>query len=270
MTKPRLLIVEDDPDISEMLQIYFGTHGYEASIAEDGETAIKFCRANLPNLVLLDINLPDMDGYAVCHQLRQSPRTRHLPIIFGTQRNRKEDKIKGLAAGADDFVAKPFDLEELFLRVQNTISRAARNDLTDPRSGLPSTELSRQEVTRAELDPALAIIRLKMANLEPYQDIFGALALNEVMRSVGLLLAELLDELGRHNDFLGQFGDDTFVIISPVAYKPDIIQQAKTRFRLAIPSFYSFGETQNNGNILTMTASGTQHSLPMLGLKEIE
>lgn len=138
MAKPRLLIVEDDPDVSEMLQMYFGTHGYEASLAEDGETAIKFCRANLPNRVLLDINLPD----------------------------------------------------------------------------------------------------------------------------VGLLLAELLNDLGRHNDFLGQFGDGTFVIISPLAHKPDIIQQAKTRFRLAIPSFYSFGETQNNGNILTMTASGAQHSLP--------
>jgi PleD family two-component response regulator len=270
VAKPRLLIVEDDPDIGEMLQIYFGSHGYEASVAEDGETAIKFCRANLPNLVLLDINLPDMDGYAVCHQLRQSPRTRHLPIIFGTQRNRKEDKIKGLAAGADDFVAKPFDLEELFLRVQNTISRAARNDLTDPRSGLPSTELSRQEIARAEVDPSLAITRFKLANLGPYQDIFGALALNEVMRSVGLLLAELLDDLGRHDDFLGQLGDESFVIISPTANKPEIIKQAKTRFRLAIPSFYSFGEAQGDGSILTLTASGTQHSLPMLGLKEIE
>jgi DNA-binding response OmpR family regulator len=270
VAKPRILIVEDDPDISEMLQIYFGSHGYEASVAEDGETAIRFCRANLPNLVLLDINLPDMDGYAVCHQLRQSPRTRHLPIIFGTQRNRKDDKIKGLAAGADDFVAKPFDLEELFLRVQNTISRAARNDLTDPRSGLPSTDLSRQEIAQAELDPSLAIIRLKLANLEPYQDIFGAIALNEVMRSVGLLLAELLDDLNRQDDFLGQLGDEAFVIISPLTNKPEIVKQAKTRFRLAIPSFYSFGEAQGDDRILTLTASGTQHSLPMLGLKEIE
>jgi DNA-binding response OmpR family regulator len=270
VTKPRILIVEDDPDIGEMLQTYFGTHGYEASIAEDGGTAIKFCRANLPNLVLLDINLPDMDGYAVCRQLRQSPRTRHLPIIFGTQRNRKDDRVQGLKLGADDFITKPFDMEELFLRVQNTIGRAARSDLTDPRSGLPGSQLTRQEIMRAEADRAVAVMRFKVANLEPYQDIYGALALNELMRSVSLLLTELLDELGRHDDFLGQLGDDTFVIISPIANKLEIVHQAKMRFRLAIPSFYSFGETQSDGNILTMTASGTQHSLPMLSLKDIE
>ena len=270
MTKPRLLIVEDDIDIGEMLKIYFETHGFEASIAEDGETAIKFCRANLPNLVLLDVNLPDMDGYAVCRQLRQSPRTRHLPIIFGTQRNRKDDRVQGLKLGADDFITKPFDMEELFLRVQNTIGRAARSDLTDPRSGLPGTELSRQEVLRAESESSLAVIRFKLANLEPYHDIYGALASNEVLHSTSLLLAEILDEQGFRDDFLGQMGDDAFVIITAAQHKTEIINQAQIRFRLAIPSFYSFGEAQKDGSITALTSNGTQHSMPMLRLKEVE
>ncbi|HRF96559.1 MAG TPA: response regulator, partial [Aggregatilineales bacterium] len=118
MSKGRILVVEDDFDISNMLRIYFTGQGYEVQVAPRGSDALAMTRKQLPELIMLDIMLPDMNGYDVCKELRTTARTRHVPIIFLTQKDERSDKIIGLEMGADDYVTKPFDIEELKLRVQ--------------------------------------------------------------------------------------------------------------------------------------------------------
>jgi DNA-binding response OmpR family regulator len=113
MSKGRILVVEDDPDISQMLRLYFDSQGYEALTVMRGKDALDVCRKKQPNVVVLDIMLPDMDGYDVCRELRGSLRTSHIPIIFLTQKDERSDKIAGLELGADDYITKPFDIEEL-------------------------------------------------------------------------------------------------------------------------------------------------------------
>ena len=132
MGKARLLIVEDDIDISNMLRIYFGGHKYEVDTALRGSDALDKTRSNLPNLIVLDIMLPDIDGFEVCRILRTNTRTSHVPIIFLTQKDERSDKLQGLELGADDYITKPFDIEELKLRVQRAIARAEQQSLTDP------------------------------------------------------------------------------------------------------------------------------------------
>jgi DNA-binding response OmpR family regulator len=141
MGKARLLIVEDDSDISNMLQIYFTGQGYEVDVAPRGSAALEKTRINLPHLIVLDIMLPDIDGFEVCRILRTNTRTSHVPIIFLTQKDERSDKLAGLELGADDYITKPFDIEELKLRIQRAISRAEQQSLTDPRSGLPAGRL---------------------------------------------------------------------------------------------------------------------------------
>ena len=99
------------------------------------------CRRSLPNVIVLDIQLPDIDGYQVCRQLRGNLRTSHIPILFLTQRDERSDKIAGLQLGADDYITKPFDIEELKLRIQNAIGRAQWENLTSPTTGLPSGKI---------------------------------------------------------------------------------------------------------------------------------
>lgn len=118
MAKGRILIVEDNVDIAQILKICFVGIGYDVDIAHRGSEAFELTRQRLPHLVILDIMLPDMDGYAVCKALRTTVRTRHIPIIFLTQKDGRSDKISGLELGADDFITKPFDIEELKLRVK--------------------------------------------------------------------------------------------------------------------------------------------------------
>ncbi len=126
MSKARLLIVEDDFDISNMLRIYFSGQEYDVDIAPRGSDALEKTRQQLPHLIVLDIMLPDIDGYEVCRRLRTQTRTRHIPVIFLTQKDERSDKLQGLELGADDYITKPFDIEELKLRVQNAIARAER------------------------------------------------------------------------------------------------------------------------------------------------
>src|SRR5690242_461196 len=132
MSKGRILVVEDDFDISNMLRIYFTGQGYEVQVAPRGGDALSITRKQLPNLIMLDIMLPDMNGYDVCRELRTTTRTSHIPIIFLTQKDERSDKIAGLELGADDYVTKPFDIEELKLRVKNAIEGAARINSLHP------------------------------------------------------------------------------------------------------------------------------------------
>jgi DNA-binding response OmpR family regulator len=138
MGKGRILVVEDDFDISNMLRIYFTGQGYDVQVAPRGGDALTLTRKQLPQLIVLDIMLPDMNGYDVCRELRTTTRTSHIPIIFLTQKDERSDKIIGLGLGADDYITKPFDIEELKLRVRNQIERAERDNYTDPNSGRPA------------------------------------------------------------------------------------------------------------------------------------
>ena len=141
MSKGRILVVEDDLDIARMLRLYFDSQGYEVLTVIRGNDALEVCRKKQPNVVVLDIMLPDMDGYDVCRHLRGNLRTSHIPIIFLTQKDERSDKIAGLELGADDYITKPFDIEELKLRVQGAMRRAEATSLTDPTTALPSARL---------------------------------------------------------------------------------------------------------------------------------
>ena len=107
MSKGRILVIEDDFDIANMLRIYFAGMMFETHVAQRGSDGLALARRQLPDVIILDIVLPDMDGYAVCRELRTATRTSHVPIIFLTQKDERSYRIGGLELGADDYVTKP-------------------------------------------------------------------------------------------------------------------------------------------------------------------
>ena len=117
----KILIVEDDFDISNMLRIFFTGQGYEVDVAARGADGLEKCRLMRPDLLILDIMLPDMNGYEICRRMRSSPNLNHIPILFLTQKDERSDKIKGLELGADDYITKPFDIEELSFKIKSMI-----------------------------------------------------------------------------------------------------------------------------------------------------
>src|SRR5512140_2918061 len=135
----KILVVEDESLTQDMLRRFFEIVGYEVLKATNGVDAVKQAVDGQPNLIILDINLPDINGYEVCRRLRAEDRTRRIPIIFLTEKDDRRDKLTGLELGADDFLTKPFDIEELRLRVHNIIQRMGGTALVDARTSLPST-----------------------------------------------------------------------------------------------------------------------------------
>jgi two-component system phosphate regulon response regulator PhoB len=120
-----ILIVEDEKDLSDLLQFNMRQAGYETSVASSGSAALAATAGVLPDLVLLDLMLPDLPGTEVCRRLKSTPRTQAVPVIMVTARGEEVDRVVGFELGADDFVTKPFSMRELLLRVRAVLRRGA-------------------------------------------------------------------------------------------------------------------------------------------------
>ena len=120
MEKTRILLVDDDPNIRQLVNLYLEKEGFEVEMADRGDAALKAFQASPPDLMLLDVMLPGMDGWQV---LREARRTSNAPIIMLTAKDETFDKVLGLELGADDYVAKPFDMKELVARIKAVLRR---------------------------------------------------------------------------------------------------------------------------------------------------
>ena len=265
MGKSRLLVVEDDADIANMLKIYFGGMDYEVDIAPRGGLALEKTRTVLPHLIVLDIMLPDIDGYEVCRTLRTNTRTSHIPVIFLTQKDERSDKLQGLELGADDYITKPFDIEELKLRVQGAIRRSERESLTDPRSGLPAGRLIEEQLRRIIRQEDWALLDLRVNHFEPFRDVYGFVAGDDVLRFTAMLLSEVVDDLGSSSDFIGHAGGDNFIIITKYESVNAIRERVKTRFAAEVQTHYNFMDRQQ-GYIQVPKAEGGVAQVPFMTL----
>ncbi len=265
MSKPRLLVVEDDFDIANMLKIYFSSQGYEVDLAPRGELALEKTRQHMPHLIVLDIMLPDIDGYEVCRRLRTSLRTAHIPIIFLTQKDERSDRLQGLELGADDYITKPFDIEELRLRVQNAIARSERERLTDPRSGLPAGRLIEDQLRRIIRTTGWALMDIRINYFDAFRDAYGFVAANDVLRFMAMLLNEVVDELGTSEDFIGHPGDENFIVITGEEAAPAIKARLKERFAEEILSHYNFLDRER-GYIVLADEQGEEIQVPLMSL----
>src|SRR5258708_28782549 len=166
MSKKRLLIIEDDADVAEMLVVYFTAQGYDVLNAMSGNEGVAMARAKFPNMILLDIMLPDMDGFDVAKVLRTTTLTKYIPITFLTQRDARADKVAGLELGADDYVTKPFDVEELRLRIMGSLRRSSRESLQDPRTGLPTTAMIEETHEKLATRPGLNQLNMQLIGFQ--------------------------------------------------------------------------------------------------------
>ncbi len=266
MSKGRILVVEDDFDISNMLRIYFNGQGYEVQVAPRGAEALAATRKQLPKLIVLDIMLPDMNGYDVCRELRTTTRTSHIPIIFLTQKDERSDRIAGLELGADDYITKPFDIEELKLRVQNAIAAADRQNQIDPRSNLPTGRLIEEHLRSLMHEPQdWAYMDIKINTFDAFTEVYGFVAGDEVIRFMALLIGEVIDEVGTPNDYVGHPGRDNFVVITHADNHTKLKKRLIERFDEEVKQHYSFIDRERE-YILAPTADGGERQTPLMTL----
>jgi two-component system, OmpR family, response regulator len=130
---PQVLVVDDEPNIRELVQVALKFHGCSVTTAATGRDTLRYAEANRPDLIVLDVMLPDMDGFEVCRRLRAAGN--EVPVIFLTARDTSSDTVTGLALGGDDYVTKPFSVEALVARVRAVLRRASRTAPSDGQDG---------------------------------------------------------------------------------------------------------------------------------------
>lgn len=214
MKHARILVIEDDSDTADMLKIFFSSQGASVAVASTGEKALSAVKEQQPDLILLDILLPDMDGYAICQKLRSAPNSRHIPILFLTQKNSRSDILSGLEIGADDYLTKPFDLEELKLRVRNSLRRSRTYRQIDARTSLPTGDLIRTTLSRLLEGNDWAVLLIHISGFEKYRSTGQLLQQDEILGRTAAWLESILGEIDEDNPFVGYLSGGDFLIIT--------------------------------------------------------
>ncbi len=214
--RPRMMVVEDDRDTAEMLAAYFEAQGYDVTPVAWGADAVRQAQEGaVPDLILLDIRLPDMDGFEVCKRLRSHRRTQYVPIIFLTEKRERGDRLSGLELGAVDYITKPFDVQDLRLRVRNILRRSKYQTLVHPVTGLPNQELVDERLNVLLNQHNWALLTIQAGGLDAFADRYGFVARDDALRALALLMNNSVNEGQSDPDksFVGQFNDNSFIII---------------------------------------------------------
>jgi DNA-binding response OmpR family regulator len=237
--KSKILIVEDDLDVADMLNAYFRVQGYEVFTVNWGEDGVRAAVTARPDLIILDIRLPDIDGYEVARRLRSDRKTSSIPIIFLTEKRDRSDRLHGLELGADDYITKPFDVQELRLRVRNSLRRTQQDTLTNPVTGLPEGELVDETLSKSiSAAGKVGLVAVALDNLNIFRDHYGFVASDDVMRAVGLMLQNALREAGGEEDFLGHLSTTDFVLVLHSDTLSAIEERVRTRLEQSLDYFY--------------------------------
>ena len=238
MTDPKILIIEDDLEVAELLNAGFRGQGYEVFTVNWGRDGVRSALTVHPDIVILDIRLPDIDGFEVASQFRADRRTQDTPIIFLTEKHDRADRLRGLELGADDYIIKPFDMQELQLRVRNTLQRMHRGALTHPVSGLPVGELLDEHLSEYMHKGNYSVLLIALVHLDGFRESYGFVAADDVLRAMGVMITNTLRETGRVDDFLGHLGPAEFVLVVPSGSLPGLKDRLLTRLDRSLDYFY--------------------------------
>jgi DNA-binding response OmpR family regulator len=246
--KQKILIVEDDLDVADMLNAYFRVQGYEIFTVNWGEDGVRACQSSRPDIVILDIRLPDIDGYEVARRLRSNRRTADIPIIFLTEKRDRSERLQGLELGADDYITKPFDVQELRLRIRNALRRAEQDTLTNPVTGLPDGTLVDERISECLHRFTWIMLIVSLENLEIFREAYGFVASDDVLRAVSLMVHNVIKELGGKDDFLGHLGPTDFVLITGQEQATNLQERIRSRLEQSLDYFYPIKDREKPGS----------------------
>jgi diguanylate cyclase (GGDEF)-like protein len=262
----KLLIVDDEPQVRLLLRTALGKT-YEVAEADCGEEALRLARTGDFRLVLLDLMMPGMSGHEVCMKLRRNPLTCHMTVVMLTARDREEDVVSGLQAGADDYIVKPFKVSELKARIESHLRRQWRELQASPLTGLPGN-MQIEQVIRANLKSraSFAVCYADLNNFKVFNDQYGFTAGDAVLAYTAELLTAVVAEVGdADQDFFGPVGGDDFVIITTPERAEAICETVVSRFDAEIDRYHSDEDRERRG-LFAKDQQGNQIFVPLMGI----
>jgi len=236
-----VLLIEDNSTNRQMLKDRFALEGTQVAEAETGKAGLAMATRSLPQAIIISTTLPDMTGDDVAQHLRSMTRTHHIYLMLLADENVHRERLSSLELGADDFVASPFDPDEVVLRIRNALRRANSSNRMDPVTGLPAGGLVQEQMRRLLKDPTgdWALLRFHVTGLDPLREVHGFQAANDLLRDITSLLAEALSMDKIEDDFLGYIGNDDFMVITHRNRAPSLKAEILEQFEKKRNAYYS-------------------------------
>lgn len=205
--------------------------GHEVSLASDGLSALASIQEREPDLLVLDLVMPGMSGIEVCRAVKLNPFTARIPVLMLTARGDVEHKVEAFEAGADDYLAKPFDPRELRARIVALLRLVRREGDRNPTSGLPGGKAIEDEIARrAQLREPFAICYIDLDNFKPFADTFGFTIADMVIRDMGQAIRGAVEMAGSGRSFVGHIGGDDFIAVTTERDAESIARECAARF----------------------------------------
>lgn len=234
----RVLVVDDDPAIRTICAEVLRHAGMSVRIAQDGKSAIEEARKFRPNLILLDVMMPDMDGFQTAELLKADTSTAMTPIIFLSALGETSDKVKAFNVGAEDYVQKPFVAAELIARVRKALDRSDRELGASPTTQLPGGGAIEAEFTARLSNPDAVFCYLDLDNLKAYNDYYSYAKADSIIRQTGDLIRDVLAQTGNAEDFIGHIAGDDFVFATTLERVDGVCIAMCSAFDRLVPLYY--------------------------------
>ena len=227
-----LLFADDNEDMRSMVRDLLAPLGHEVALAPDGAAVLDMMRGREPDLLILDLNMPGLSGLDVCRAVKRNPFTAGVPVLMLTAQGDVENKVAGFDAGADDYLAKPFDPRELRARVTALLRLVRREGDRNPTSGLPGGRAIEEELERrVRAGDPFAVVYIDLDHFKPFADAFGFAVADRVIHDTGHILRAVVEATGNPSDFVGHIGGDDFIVVTTEGAAESIAREGAERFR---------------------------------------
>jgi diguanylate cyclase (GGDEF)-like protein len=258
-----VLVVDDDRDVATFIETNLRIEGFDVLVAHDGAEALELITTALPDLALVDVMMPKIDGIEVVRRLRSTAATASLPVIMLTAKSLPSDKVVGLTAGADDYMVKPFDTLELVARVRSTLRRNADMRAVSPLTGLPGNHRINEEVEfRTKSGAGFAVCHVDLDNFKAFNDRYGWLRGDDVIELLASTLKLAGAEAGSPQPFIGHVGGDDFVVICTPDQVETFCHSTVERFDAGVLALHE-SEDVERGFLSVVDRQGHERHYPL-------
>lgn len=262
----KILAVDDEPDILRLTQFLLESWGYEVSTASSGREAVEQAQAVEPDLILMDVNMEEMNGFEACEKIKSDFATSFIPVIMLTSQDQVQNKVHGLGKGADDYVIKTVDPLELQARIEMVIRRTQEQSSANPLTRLPGNlALEREIKKRLDDGDVFSVCYADLDNFKAYNDKYGYEAGDKVIFHTAQILMNTVRDGGDDTAFVGHIGGDDFVIVTSPEYDNVLAKAVTEEFDRSIVKFYDEDDLENKG-IQIENRAGTLEDFPIMSI----
>jgi len=262
--KPWVLVVDDEEPIRKIVTFQLEKAGYDVASCVDGTEALRMVDEREPDLILLDVMMPNMDGYEVCKRLKSNYQTSHIPIIMVTAKAELENRLQGFEDGANDYITKPFAITELLVRVKNVLQWSQLQRQANPLTGLPgNVSIEREIERRFQSNGNFTFMYADIDNFKAFNDYYGYSRGDDAIKITADILVDAVKTCGSPDDFVGHIGGDDFVVITSPENSDLVAREITSTFDKAITRLFDHKDIER-GYVEVINRKGTVDRFPLL------